>query len=74
MNSNERIASADIPLLLWRGQQVATATGMTVKRIQHLSRTGVLPASRLGVHGFVIQKAICVWVKCELLPKIRTSQ
>jgi hypothetical protein len=64
MNSHESPkSSADIPLLLWSKQHVATATGMNVKRIQHLSRTGVLPGFKVGRTWRFDPLAIRKWIE-----------
>jgi hypothetical protein len=64
MNSHEPPKpSADIPLLLWSKQHVAAATGMNVKRIQHLSRSGVLPGFKIGRTWRFDPDAIRAWIK-----------
>lgn len=55
--------SPDIPLLLWTGRHVATAMGMTVKRVQALARAGTLPGFKVGRDWLFDPDAIRTWIK-----------
>lgn len=56
-------SSPEIPCLLWNEQQVATAIGMSVDRVQELARTGVLPGFKVGRNWKFSPEAIRSWIK-----------
>jgi excisionase family DNA binding protein len=61
---NERsTSSADITCLLWNDRQIATAIGVSVKRVQELARLGLLPGFKLGKHWRFDPDAVRSWVK-----------
>jgi len=67
---NERsMASAEDSFLLWGDRQIATAIGMSVKRVQELARMGLLPGFKLGKHWRFDPDAIRTWIKGSGRPK-----
>jgi hypothetical protein len=56
-------SAAGIPRLLWSDRQVATAIGMTVKRVQELARLGLLPGFKLGRKWRFDPNALRAWIK-----------
>jgi excisionase family DNA binding protein len=61
---NERpTSSAEISCLLWSDRQIATAIGMSVKRVQELARMGLLPGFKLGKHWRFDPDEVRSWVK-----------
>ena len=61
---NERpTSSTEISCLLWSDRQIATAIGMSVKRVQELARIGLLPGFKLGKHWRFDPDAVRSWVK-----------
>jgi excisionase family DNA binding protein len=64
MISNDQLASsADIPCLLWNDSQIATAMGISVKRVQELARMGLLPAFKIGKKWRFDPDEVRSWVK-----------
>jgi len=49
--------------LLWNDKQIATAIGMSVKRVQELARMGLLPGFKLGKHWRFDPEEVRSWVK-----------
>ena len=61
---NERSTSSEeISCLLWNDRQIATAIGVTVKRVQELARMGLLPGFKLGKHWRFDPDEVRSWVK-----------
>jgi excisionase family DNA binding protein len=61
---NEQSTSfAEISCLLWNDRQIATAIGVTVKRVQELARMGLLPGFKLGKHWRFDPEEVRSWVK-----------
>ena len=61
---NERsTSSAEVSCLLWSDRQIATAIGVTVKRVQELARLGLLPGFKLGKHWRFDPEEVRSWVK-----------
>jgi excisionase family DNA binding protein len=56
-------SSTEVSCLLWSDSQIATAIGMSVKRVQQLARTGLLPGFKLGKHWRFDPEAVRSWVK-----------
>jgi excisionase family DNA binding protein len=64
MSLNERsTSSTEVSILLWSDRQIATAIGMSVKRVQELARKGLLPGFKLGKHWRFDPDAMRSWVK-----------
>jgi hypothetical protein len=55
--------SPEIPCLLWNDKQVATAIGITVKKVQALARGGLLPGFKVGRNWQFDPEALRSWVK-----------
>jgi excisionase family DNA binding protein len=49
--------------LLWNEQQIASATGISIKQVQQLARRGILPAFKLGRAWRFDPEAIHAWIK-----------
>jgi excisionase family DNA binding protein len=61
---NERSTSSKrVFCLLWSDRQIATAIGMSVKRVQELARTGQLPGFKVGRNWRFDPNAVRSWVK-----------
>ena len=61
---NERsTSSAEVSCLLWNDSQIATAIGMSVKRVQELARMGLLPGFKLGKHWRFDPDEVRSWVR-----------
>jgi excisionase family DNA binding protein len=61
---NERSTSSEeISCLLWNDKQIATAIGVTVKRVQELARMGLLPGFKLGKHWRFDPAEVRSWIK-----------
>jgi excisionase family DNA binding protein len=61
---NERpTSSEEISCLLWNDRQIATAIGVSVKRVQELARLGLLPGFKLGKHWRFDPEEVRSWVK-----------
>ncbi len=63
MSLNESTSSPEIPCLLWSDRQVAAAIGMSVKKVQELARSGLLPAFKVGRNWWFDPDAIRAWIK-----------
>jgi hypothetical protein len=59
----------EVPCLLWKDHQVATAIGMSVKRVQELARVGLLPGFKVGRNWQFDPEALRSWVKRNGGPK-----
>jgi len=61
---NERSTSCtEVSCLLWSDSQMATAIGMSVKRVQELARMGLLPGFKLGKHWRFDPEEVHSWIK-----------
>jgi excisionase family DNA binding protein len=56
-------SSEEISCILWNDRQIATAIGLTVKRVQELARMGLLPGFKLGKHWRFDPEEVRSWVK-----------
>ncbi len=61
---NERsTSSAEVICLLWSDRQIAAAIGMSVKRVQELARTRLLPGFKVGRNWRFDPDAVHSWIK-----------
>jgi excisionase family DNA binding protein len=61
--SESSTSSQQVACLLWSDRQLAVCLGMSVKRVQELARSGLLPSFKVGRNWCFDPNAIVAWIK-----------